>query len=690
MKGIGPLAAALLTAVPGAALAQPAEVSWIRIEARRLLVQPGTTVEICGAGHLEFIDGRRAIAIRPGAVVRVAGENGTQRESGSAVVEIRGPGSDRWIVRRTARLPISGGTTIRDSKGSGSAAVDASAPTRFWLAVEPDGRAVFFQPDDGGAACDSEGASDVAHRIDRTLDRFSDYGFSGAALVARAGDLIFTGGYGLADREREIPVRPSTIFEVGSLTKQFTAAAVLRLAERGLLSIDDTLGATWSLPAPVAGITIHQLLSHTSGLPEDFPEPPVSRAAVVDALRRIDPAGEGFAYSNLGYVVLAALIEEKTDATYANVLEDLFFEPLALESTGVYRPDAWPDALLAVGYSGTFGSGLALDPHPVRPTGWDLLGASGVVASLPDLHRWVRALWGGEVLGEESLRRMFTPYQEEFGYGWIVYETARGTRGILHGGDTRGVQSYAGIYPDEDLVVLLAVNDRRGWRGPVYDTVVGLALGQEVRELPPPTADLETRELDRWSGAYRLPDGARIEVRPTGDGLVLGAEGQSAVALVTSPSAEERAALEERNAAAAAFMAALSAGDSAAVREDLAPSGRPESFGVVWSALTEGHGPLTAYEVLGTAPDRASRRITFVRLHFDDGHETLRLVWRPHLDGWGTGGERPRREFRPLGEAQFATYDIFSGRTIRIRFHEEGGGRAIEFLDAPEAPRARS
>jgi CubicO group peptidase (beta-lactamase class C family) len=700
MRGAAAIAAALLTAGPGTGLAQ-SDAPWLRIGEGRLAVQPGATVEVCGTGHLEFVDGRKGIAVGT-AEVRVDG--GGEAVWADVPVEVRGPGIGHWLVRRAAGFPAIDGTTIRDTEDRGSAAVDAADPTRFWLRVDAAGEAVFFQPEAGPADCgfrdapapgDVSGStdSDTARRIDRALARFADYGFSGAILVAREdGETILAAGYGLADRERAVPDRAATLFELGSLTKQFTAAAILRLAERGVLTVEDSLGGTWDLRPPIAGITLHQLLSHTSGLPEDFPVAPASRAAVVNRLRDLElefAPGEGFRYSNLGYVVLAALIEEKTGAAYRDVLDELFFDPLGLDRIEVWREGLWPDSLVAIGYSGTFGSGQALDPHPVRPAGWDLLGASGVVGSLPELHRWIVALRGGAVLDEASLQRMFTPVHGEFGYGWLMYETDRGTPGIIHGGDTEGVQSYAAVFPDEDLVVLIAVNDRRGWRGPVFDTVVDLALGREVPPLPPPTVAVDAPELESWSGTYRLP-GGRIDVHPTDEGLLLGAEGQAAVSLVTSPRAEERAELEIRNAAAEAFMTALTAGDSAAVRETLAESGRHDAFfDVVWSALTEGHGQLAGYEVLGTAPDRAGREITFVRLRFPDGEETLRLVWRPHLDGWGTGGERPRREFRPVGPDTFATYDLFGARTIRIRFRETDGGPAIEFLDAPEAPLAR-
>lgn len=690
------LAALVLAGSATAGLAQEAE-PWARIEGARIAVQPGSTVEVCGTGHLAFVDGRRTIEAPPGAAVRIPG--GTDEPvRGDVAIEIRGPGESRWIVRRSPGLPAPGGTTIRDPEGGGPASIYAAEPTRFWLAVGEGDETVFFQAEDDSAGCDPAAAAvglgeeSPAAAIERTLDRLADYGFSGAVLVARAdGETILSAGYGLADRERKIPVRPGTLFELGSLTKQFTAAAVLRLAERGLLSVEDTLGDTWSLPEPLAGISLHQLLTHTSGLPEDFSRAPSTREAVVDLLRTIEterPPGGDPRYSNLGYVLLAALLEEKTGTRYEDLLEELFFEPLGLERIGARSADAWPDSLLAVGYSGTFGSGQALDPHPVDPTGWDLLGASGVVGNLPDLHRWIRALRDGRVLSDPSLRLMFTPHAGEFGYGWLIYETGRGTAGIIHGGDTDGVQSYAAIFPDEDLVVLLAVNDRRGWRGPVFDAVVALALGRETPPLPPPTVPATLVDRRRWNGSYELPDGSRIEVRPTEDGLLLGAEGQSAVSLVTSPSAEERAELAARNATATAFMAALAAGDSAAVRAALAPSGRPESFGVVWGALTEGHAALERYEILGTAPDRAGREITFVRLHFPEGEETLRLVWRPHLDGWGTGGERPRREFFPVGPSEYAAYDLLGARTIRIRFHDDGGSRSIQFEDTPDAPLA--
>lgn len=658
---------------------------WARLvdDGTRLVISEGTVAEFCGRGRLQFTEGRRAVVLSE--LVECIGSR-----RGEDPIILAGGDVGFWTIRPVPAMPERPGTTIRDERADRPASISSSALRRFWLAVEP-ASVTFLHPNppDDRPPC----IAPVAERIDEALSRYAEYGFSGVVLVAEGDRIVHVGGYGLADRESAVPMQPGTVIPLASLTKHVTAAAILKLQEAGRLSTDDRLARFWpELPEPVASITIHELLCHSSGLPEDIDAGPTTRAEVLAALHRAHVSEQRRAratYSNFGYVVLAGVVEEVYGMPFGVAVEQLLLAPAGLASSIMFDLEHVPPPLLATGYVGTFGSGRALDPKPVTLPGPELVGASGAVSSLPGLFRWLRALRSGKVLGAAARRRMFAAHTSNVGYGWFLYETPHGSTMYLHGGDTDGFQTYAGIYPDEDMIVLLAVNDARGWRGPVYDTVVKLARGSSGPPLPPPVAELEPELLAAHAGVYALPgDEGRLEVETLPGGLLVSAIGQRAVSLLSSPDSTADARHAQQNAASASFVSALATGRTEAVDEALAPSGRSESFYRVWGYLQERHGRLDGFRVLGTLPDRAGRDVTFVRLHFEDGDDTLRLVWRPHLDGWGTGGDQPRREFRPIGASTFATFDIFSDAVVRLRFDRAGVDRLLDFPDAPDTPAA--
>lgn len=528
----------------------------------------------------------------------------------------------------------------------------------------------------------------VGSASDRILGRYEDYGFGGAALIAFGDTLAWAGGYGLADRAAGVRVRPGTVFPLASLTKPFTAAAVLRLVEGGVVRLEDPLGSVFDgLPPEVSAITLHHLLTHASGLPENPPEAVTSRADLLDALRstslEFEP-GTDFEYGNFGYAVAAAVVEEVSGEPYTAFLLREIVAPAGDLVIG-FSPDAFPDSLVAVGYTGLFGSGEADEAHRPGPEDWTRLGASGLFGSLPDLWRWARALREGRILAPGSVTRIFTPYANDYGYGWFLWETPRGTTEVIHGGDTEGFQSYLAFFEGDGFALAVATNDQRGWRGPVYSDLVRLVVEGQIPDLPPPTVAPHPDALARNTGTWTLPEGGAFRVEAVEGGLRVGAVGQRAASLLVSADAKTAERLEAVNRRTEAFVRALVEGDSTTVREVLGPSGRAgDFFDLVWSRLAADRIP-DGFEVLGSVPSRAGRDVAYVRLRFGDAEETLRLVWRPELNGWGTGGGMPRRVFHPIGDGAYAAFDLFTRATVRIRFD---GGR-LEFPGVEGAPAAR-
>lgn len=240
-------------------------------------------------------------------------------------------------------------------------------------------------------------------------------GFSGTVLVLHGGRPIFSRGVGLANRAKRIRITPRTVFDIGSITKPLTLAAVLALAEDGRLKLSDRVGELLpGVPPEKQEITLRQLLEHRAGLPAyvvpsaggDFFE--LSRA---EALRRIlrgplrFPPGSDYGYSDAGYTVAAAIIEETVGRPFEDFLRRRILALGGMTSAGFYGDD-WRPSRVAIGYGGRR-HGRRNAPDAWSHVSWSLQGAGGVVASARDLVSWTRRLWSGRVLPRSAVRTYY-------------------------------------------------------------------------------------------------------------------------------------------------------------------------------------------------------------------------------------------------------------------------------------------
>lgn len=299
-------------------------------------------------------------------------------------------------------------------------------------------------------------------------------GFAGSVLVARGDEVLHLAGYGLADREAGRPFRPATVSTIGSLTKQFTGAAILRLQEQGRLDVDGPIGSFFAeAPADKNEITIHQLLTHTAGLPaalgsdEDY----VGRDDYLDEVWQTElryPPGDRHEYSNTGYSVLAAIVELRSGVDYERFLRREFFDPLDMRHTG-YRLADWSGALVATGYRGDRRFGRVID-RQIHEDGfsWHLVGNGGIHSTVGELARWVRALRRGEVLSADSTAALCGEHADEgygdsyYGYGWVTFHLPNGERMIGHNGGNGFFFADLNFFPDrDDLLYCVLMNDVR-------------------------------------------------------------------------------------------------------------------------------------------------------------------------------------------------------------------------------------
>ncbi|HEX2203698.1 MAG TPA: serine hydrolase domain-containing protein, partial [Longimicrobium sp.] len=343
------------------------------------------------------------------------------------------------------------------------------------------------------------------------LRRVEAFGFAGAAAVEVDGRLVVSRGYGMADRARGIAVTDETPFYVASVSKQFTAAAVLRLEMEGRLRTADTLGRFFpGAPPEMARITLHQLLTHTAGVGEitigEGPADAEDFARAVFALPPRFAPGTGFAYSNTGYALLAAVVQRASGEAFGAYLHRALFAPAGMTRTAaVTHADRLPGVRDARAYRGGIDFGGALRPE--HTGAWSALGGTGVVTSVADLYRWERALRDTAVLSAAAKAKLFAPERERYAYGWVVAPTRRGTTRVTHDGllFPHGWSAAFDRYADEGVVVLAVSGtfEREGLAAPVSRDLARIALGGSVALPPAPLAPRRARRRPAGAPAGR-------------------------------------------------------------------------------------------------------------------------------------------------------------------------------------------
>jgi CubicO group peptidase (beta-lactamase class C family) len=385
-------------------------------------------------------------------------------------------------------------------------------------------------------------APDPAAKIEEYMNAvIKAEGFSGSILVARRGGPVVARGYGMADYENRVPNTSKTRFRIGSLTKQFTAAAVLLLQERGRLSVEDPV-CKHVEPCPAAWqpVKIHHLLSHTAGIPNftSFPDylqtmgQPSPPAATIARFRDrpLDfKPGEDHKYSNSGYVLLGHVIERVAGQPYGAFLRENIFKPLKMENTG-YDDASAPAGPRAKGYE----TGPNGAPAPAAHIDMTIPHAAGALYStVEDLHLWDQALNSDKVLKKASLDAMFKPVHDGYAYGWRVdRQGARTQQG--HGGGINGFTSYIARYPEDGVAVVVLANlAGAASSSRVARDLAAIVYGEKY-ELPVARviAKVDPKIYDSYVGEYELAPGMTLTVTREGDSLMAQPTGQRKVELL--------------------------------------------------------------------------------------------------------------------------------------------------------------
>ena len=307
--------------------------------------------------------------------------------------------------------------------------------------------------------------------VDALFADFTKPGEPGAAVVvARGPDIVFAAGYGLADIDRGVRVGPGTAFRLASVSKQFTAVAVLTLVEEGRLRLDDRLADVLPGAPPYAPtITVRHLLGHTSGIPDYDPllgsddGPQVKDrdilALIRGAKRLYFEPGSSWRYSNTGYALLALIVERVSGESFASYLRRRVFDRAGMPTAVAHEAGVDTIAQRAFGHTRADGTWRLTDQNRTSA----VLGDGGIYASAEELANWSAALERNAVVGAATFREATTPgvlttgAPTSYGYGWFL-DSHRGHRRQRHEGDSIGFRTAIHRYPDDRLTVIVLVN----------------------------------------------------------------------------------------------------------------------------------------------------------------------------------------------------------------------------------------
>ena len=330
--------------------------------------------------------------------------------------------------------------------------------------------------------------------------------FSGVVLVAAEKKVLFKEAFGLANREGNIPFSEDTIFDIGSLTKQFTATAILKLHESNKLSVNDPITKFFdNVPDDKKSITVHHLLTHTAGFvatrgggSSNLYDVVTRKELIETALKSklLSPPGKEYSYSNIGYNLLAIIIEKITSDNYENFYYENLFEPAGLTETG-YRLPKRAANRVAINYGAdqtTFQRLFSIEAKSL-PVGnpfqhlklkegprFNMEGAGGMSSTIGDLFRWYMALNSNLILSEKSKKQLFLAHNESldkkskshYGYGWDIKLTARGTLHAQHNGSNGYSFADMHYFVDENIFIVLATNDIDVYPQAVMDELLSL------------------------------------------------------------------------------------------------------------------------------------------------------------------------------------------------------------------------
>ena len=360
----------------------------------------------------------------------------------------------------------------------------------------------------------------IPERLDSLLAAYNKQNaFNGSALVARKGTVLLQKGYGYKEAKTNTPNDANTIFQIGSITKQFTSAIILQLQEKNKLSVQDKLSKY--IPDYPRGkeITIENLLTHTSGIYNYTNDPgaltfggtkPIRLDSLIARFKNkpLDfSPGEKYSYSNSGYILLGYIIEKVTGRSYFRVVREQIFQPLQMTHSG-FDFAGLKSSDKATGYiSITARQSAFIIDSSVS------FAAGSIYTTVGDLYKWDRALYTGRIISQASLQKAFTPHLSKYGYGWMI-DTLYGKKAVEHGGGIPGFFTFILRVPEDETCIILLDNRQSTALSKMTTAIDALLNGKEIAA-PKERKEIsmDTAILQLYAGQYELAPGVVMTIR---------------------------------------------------------------------------------------------------------------------------------------------------------------------------------
>lgn len=377
---------------------------------------------------------------------------------------------------------------------------------------------------------------ELGEKINRYFEALEPFGLSGSFLFAQGDSIIFHRAFGHSDRSIPSFNTTKTLFSIGSLTKQFTAAAILKLEAEGKLKTTDSLHRFFNhVPEDKRDIQIHHLLTHTSGLPIYVNESDDFTNTSKEEMFRIlwesdltDKPGQSYEYSNAGYALLAAIVEEVSHQPYERYLRESVLVPAGLRSTGYEQAD-WSELTEANNYIGEKSQGTFQSRNFIN---WNLMGNGALLSTTEEMFKWYVALRNKSVLPEAQMTRFFMPFLEDYAYGWEVYD---GGEIIEHSGSGSGNNSLILWYPKADIVFIGLSNyafDGLDMIDYLYDDIDLLLNGEDP--IMAPAVSKQAHSIELSEGRYNSPVYGSFDLIRTSSGYRLSTYSQETISFLNT------------------------------------------------------------------------------------------------------------------------------------------------------------
>jgi CubicO group peptidase (beta-lactamase class C family) len=527
---------------------------------------------------------------------------------------------------------------------------------------------------------------DFAEKLDQYLTRMAAFGFSGSILVARDNRILSNKAYGMADRARKIPNTTDTLFDTGSIGKQFTGAAIFKLEAMGKLSTGDVIGKYLeNVPTDKQAITLDHLLRHRSGVMtaqiirpgDNFADRDQRVRQILDAPLNFAP-GERYQYTNAGYNLLAAIIEKVSGQSYQQFVYENLFKPAGMNSTmfqtGRFVVPGADRKTVAKLYAGEQDNGSPLGRENFT---WFFTGPGGILTTPGDFFKWHQALLGDQVLPPSAKKKYYELAEVE----GTMRNTPRG-KVVSHGGGTSmGTGASLIRYLDAGIMIGVCINNSgEEFNGPINRAIGALIFDGDV-EMPPAVISLNPAALTRFAGDYALVAGGNLTASVEDGKLRLAAmDGKGLEVLFSTQPTERNKKLEERTST---IVEAYTKGHYEPLLEAMITRANPERFSAreqqLWKKWESQFGSFKGFTIMGTTPEPMDDAAVNVRFEFERGSVNTQYVWFPRgLDVVRVLDSAPGIVFLPASETEFVSYNLATGNLLRVNFKTTGNAKATE------------